>query len=387
MTGYCVIISGRLPGDKDDAAVWAPIATAFKLSDERFKAHVLARLPMVVKKNIDEPAARSMVEQLRASLVDATAEPDHTDHVNLVRDGRECGPLPFPSLSKFARHGERYRSVGSSDWKTWNGDSSATPALGMGEFDICIEAHENRVAAPLPISPTPALRPQHTETPPPLPAAMRARENALKPAGNYGLFLLAAPVAALVVSLVWGHADVVTFAAIICTAIIAASEANQSGLVHDRKKGVYKPYQWFFILWLIWPIGFPYYLYKRKYFGLPNLSVWGIVATLALIFGPALLSTMIDTQHGSSIASASSISSANGDAQSSHPSQVAPQPPIMTDAEIRDCELRANIIVRSTIPLAQVYGRQYAEQKASQRIEATLSPACRDRIAREWTSQ
>lgn len=58
MSGYCVILSGRLPGNRTDAPVWGPVIAAFELDQVRFVLRVVAVLPVIVRQNLDEAASR-----------------------------------------------------------------------------------------------------------------------------------------------------------------------------------------------------------------------------------------------------------------------------------------------------------------------------------------
>ena len=118
MTGYCVVISGRMPGDEEDAVVWRPVAEAFKLDANTFSENVLARMPLIVKKGLSSAEADSIVRRLTAAGVDAKAFPD-TKLVLFERDGQTKGPLPFSSLGSFIRAGERYRFSDSTEWVEW----------------------------------------------------------------------------------------------------------------------------------------------------------------------------------------------------------------------------------------------------------------------------
>jgi hypothetical protein len=130
---YCVVISGRLPGDKEDNLVWRPIADAFKLDAATFTARVLLRMPMIVRQNLDQEAADTMAEQLRAVSVDAKAVPQDDRLALIERNGQTKGPLPFSNLGDFIRDGERYRFRESNEWITW-GQQALTLELPLIDF-------------------------------------------------------------------------------------------------------------------------------------------------------------------------------------------------------------------------------------------------------------
>ncbi len=128
MAGFCVIISGRLPGDKDDVSVWTPVREGFKLDEATFRQRVLAALPLLVRQNLDEAAAERLTQQLRASGVDACVQSDDAQLAFLERAGTMRGPLPLSALGMFIRPDERYRLRGDQEWQTW---TEAGPALDL----------------------------------------------------------------------------------------------------------------------------------------------------------------------------------------------------------------------------------------------------------------
>jgi hypothetical protein len=74
---------------------------------------------------------------------------------------------------------------------------------------------------------------------------------------------------------------------IVLTAGLAAFEANTLGMgaANDlNKKGKKNPgsVQWFFFIALLWIVGYPYYLFHRKNYGVKNLAIGGVV--VAIIF-------------------------------------------------------------------------------------------------------
>jgi hypothetical protein len=56
----------------------------------------------------------------------------------------------------------------------------------------------------------------------------------------------------------------IMLATVLGTAVVAAMEASKVGMKSDRKKGTYSPTSWFFIITLLWIIGYPAYLFKRR---------------------------------------------------------------------------------------------------------------------------
>ena len=68
---------------------------------------------------------------------------------------------------------------------------------------------------------------------------------------------------------------------LVSTASLAAYESNSAKSITNKKDGTYSPIAWFMIVLMIWPIGYPVYLYKRKYFGLKNL-LWPSIGLMVL---------------------------------------------------------------------------------------------------------
>lgn len=110
---------------------------------------------------------------------------------------------------------------------------------------------------------------------------------------DYGIALLAIPVVATILVFVLPNSGLnllqvetlmllVLLATVGGTALIAAIEASKSGVKSDGKAGSYSPTSWFFIVALLWIVGYPAYLYKRKRYGLSNQLVPGLL--VALIF-------------------------------------------------------------------------------------------------------
>lgn len=133
------------------------------------------------------------------------------------------------------------------------------------------------------------------------------RLSATKPAADYGIFLLAIPVIASVVVWVWvpqmnllqSPSDVVTMISmgtIFGTAAVAAMEAKAAGMVSDRSRGTYGPGAWFFIVALLWFVGYPAYLLKRRHFGLANRLAAGLVVALIFLGSVTAITVAIESK-------------------------------------------------------------------------------------------
>jgi hypothetical protein len=132
-------------------------------------------------------------------------------------------------------------------------------------------------------------------------------EKVLKPTTDYGIFLLAIPVATTMLIWFWvsgmnlfqspgNTMTLLMLATVLGTAIVAAMEASKAGMKSDRKKGTYSATAWFFIITLFWIIGYPVYLYKRKHYGLTNRLVAGILIALIFVGSWGIMNTAIDTK-------------------------------------------------------------------------------------------
>ncbi|HEV7165898.1 MAG TPA: hypothetical protein VGO35_10955 [Gammaproteobacteria bacterium] len=126
-----------------------------------------------------------------------------------------------------------------------------------------------------------------------------------KPVADYGLFLLIIPVVSTLLIWFWvsgmnllqspgSTLDFIMVATVLGTAIVAAMEASKVGMKSDKKLGTYSPTAWFFIIALIWIIGYPAYLFKRKHYGLTNRLIAGILVALLFVGSFAVMSSAID---------------------------------------------------------------------------------------------
>ncbi len=113
------------------------------------------------------------------------------------------------------------------------------------------------------------------------------------PTADYGVVLLAIPVVAVVLIWFWvsrmnllqspgDTMALILISTVLGTATVGAMEASKIGMTSDKGQGTYGPISWFFMITLLWIVGYPAYLYNRRRYGLSNLFVSGIV--VALIF-------------------------------------------------------------------------------------------------------
>ena len=128
-----------------------------------------------------------------------------------------------------------------------------------------------------------------------------------KPAADYGMFLLAIPVIATMLIWFWVSGmnllqspgdtmALIMLATVLGTAIVAAMEASKVGMKTDRSKGTYSPTAWFFVITLLWIIGYPVYLFKRKHYGLANRLILGILVALIFVGSWGAMNSAIEAK-------------------------------------------------------------------------------------------
>jgi len=129
----------------------------------------------------------------------------------------------------------------------------------------------------------------------------------IKPTADYGVILLAIPVVTTLLIWFWVSGmnlfqspgdtmALLMLATVLGTAIVAAMEASKVGMVTDRKKGLYSPTAWFFLISFLWFIGYPAYLLKRKHYGLTNRLILGILVGLLFISSWVIMDSAIDSK-------------------------------------------------------------------------------------------
>ncbi|MGH2507365.1 MAG: zinc-ribbon domain-containing protein [Ktedonobacteraceae bacterium] len=118
-----------------------------------------------------------------------------------------------------------------------------------------------------------------------VPATVSADQS--KPAADYGIFLLITPIVAVLLIWFWvagmsliqspgSTLALIVVATVVITAILAAVEAHKVDMFFEPEKGSYGPISWFFMFVIMWVIGYPIYLFKRRHFGLSNLLIGGL---------------------------------------------------------------------------------------------------------------
>lgn len=128
-----------------------------------------------------------------------------------------------------------------------------------------------------------------------------------KPAANYELVLLAIPVISTMLIWFWVSGmnllqspsdtmNLIMIFIVLGTAIAAAMEASKVGMSGDKVKGTYGPVGWFFLFILLWVVSYPYYLFKRKHYGLPNRLALGILVMFIYLGSHLAMSATIEAK-------------------------------------------------------------------------------------------
>jgi len=126
---------------------------------------------------------------------------------------------------------------------------------------------------------------------------------------SYDMFLLAIPLIGTMLVWFWisglnlfqspgSKLSLILIAVILGTSIVAAMEANKVGMKSDKKKGTYSSTSWFFIITLLWVVGYPAYLYKRRQFGLKNRLLAGVAVTFVFLGSWALMNSAVEAKKG-----------------------------------------------------------------------------------------
>jgi hypothetical protein len=90
--------------------------------------------------------------------------------------------------------------------------------------------------------------------------------------------------------------NLIMVATVVGTAIVASMEAGKVRMESDRRKGTYSPTSWFFLITLLWIVGYPAYLLKRRHYGLKNRIVAGVMVALLFMGSWSVMAAAIDSQ-------------------------------------------------------------------------------------------
>ena len=122
------------------------------------------------------------------------------------------------------------------------------------------------------------------------------------PGADYGIFLVATPVLAVIALLavalaahsIPGLILVLVIMALVCAAFTAA-EIFQSPVAWESGSPLKAMFGWLGLVAVLWPAGYPAYLRNRRRWHLDNWLVGAIIAELLLIAGVVLAAAIIHT--------------------------------------------------------------------------------------------
>jgi hypothetical protein len=128
-----------------------------------------------------------------------------------------------------------------------------------------------------------------------------------KPATDYGTALLAVPVVATMLIWFWisgmnllqspgSTLTLIGVLTILATAALAATEASKVGMTRDKTKGTHNPVGWFLMIALLWIVGYPAYLLKRKHYGLKNQLVPGLIVALIFLVSWSSMNSAVESR-------------------------------------------------------------------------------------------
>jgi hypothetical protein len=122
---------------------------------------------------------------------------------------------------------------------------------------------------------------------------------------DFGWALLGIPVAGTL--LIWGWVSNLTMfqgpsgatalvvaAVVIGTAAIASIEAAKLGMRTNSREDTFSPTEWALMILLIWIVGYPAYLFKRRRYGRSNLLLGGLFVAVAFAGSAAFVYNEID---------------------------------------------------------------------------------------------
>lgn len=168
---FCIILSGLSPEHAGNQAAWRAVMTsAYGPHDDAFGQRVHERLPLMVKRDLDQSSADAMVHSLRALGAIVTVAGDESQTVYLQRQARTLGPLPLASVSDFAQRGDLYRLHDDVEWHPWSGSVAPATLSTPTSADLYDTQMPFEIAS------------QHTpdgwDTPPPVPGPAPSSSNA-----------------------------------------------------------------------------------------------------------------------------------------------------------------------------------------------------------------
>jgi hypothetical protein len=150
---------------------------------------------------------------------------------------------------------------------------------------------------------------------------------------DYGWALLGLPIVGAILMWVWAESLImlswpaaasrlVTLSVVIGTAILAATEARRLGMTYNRREGTYSSVQWAASLLLLWIIGYPAYLFKRRRFDRRNLLIPGIMVAFIFLISSGVTRELIE-QKSADFQRASADLDSLSESPSGQPERVA----------------------------------------------------------------
>lgn len=150
-----------LPDHTGNPEAWNAIVTsAYGPSDDEFRRRVHSRMPLVIKRDLDEQSAELMCASLRALGATVAVFIDDGQNVYLQRNAQTLGPLPMGSLGHFAQDGDQYRLQEDVEWHRWTDDlgKAASPVSDLYDTQV-----------PFITAPDATATPPWLDAPPPVP--------------------------------------------------------------------------------------------------------------------------------------------------------------------------------------------------------------------------
>lgn len=135
--------------------------------------------------------------------------------------------------------------------------------------------------------------------------ALRFPQASDAPTSDFGIYMLATPVVAAIIALMMAlgtHSVTSIILVLVAMAIVSATfafiEYFRAPTVWDAGDPTKSLFGWLGFVLVLWPAGFPAYLYKRQSFHLGNLLVGALIVEALLVAGIALSAVIIHTGYG-----------------------------------------------------------------------------------------
>ena len=125
MDRFCLVLTDELAGD--DALARERLAEAFDMDAATFQEKVWQRVPLIIRRALDAPAAQAQLARLAALGATGMMYADETALIWLRREGRTLGPLPAASLSQMGREGDLWCHEGESEWRAFRAAGVVLP--------------------------------------------------------------------------------------------------------------------------------------------------------------------------------------------------------------------------------------------------------------------